>query len=36
MMSRYQISARLASYAIHCVAAVVLVLTIVYSQAALQ
>lgn len=35
-MSNAQISARLTSYAIHCIAAVALVLAIVYSQAALQ
>jgi hypothetical protein len=35
-MSRDRIGARLASYAIRCIAAVALVLTIVYSQAALQ
>jgi hypothetical protein len=35
-MSRDQISARLASYGIHCIAAVVLVLVILYSQAATQ
>lgn len=35
-MSRDQISARLASYAIRCTAAVGLVLVILFSQAATQ